>query len=373
MKLLALVESTGHVCFRYRVGAFAPHLNRSGWSLSAQSLDAGSLGRFFRLTRASQYDSVILQRRLLPGWQVRALRSFARHLVYDFDDAVGFRDSYDRRGPQSRWRSRRFAQTVCTADTVVAGNDYLADCALRAGAKVERVHVIPTCVEPDLYPLAKHDADTNQIDLVWIGSASTLRGLKESWPIWERLGKALPGLRLRIICDQFPDPFPIPVVRVVWNEQTEARELAAGHIGVSWLPDDLWSRGKCGLKTLQYQAAGLPVVANPVGSHCEMVREGETGFLATTPDEWVAAITLLAQDSRLRRKMGQLARVRAQADYSIAAWADTFVASMTGTCRPATGSAWKIDRRAPKALGSGFLPHFLRLKTARTLNQIGDR
>ena len=73
---------------------------------------------------------------------------------------------------------------------------------------------------------------------------------------------------------------------MAWNEQTEAREIAAGHIGVSWIPDDLWSRGKCGLKILQYQAAGLPVVANPVGAHCEMIRDGETGFLATTPDEW---------------------------------------------------------------------------------------
>ena len=127
------------------------------------------------------------------------------------------------------------------------------------------------------------------------------------------------------------------MIPVAWNEQTEAREIAAGHIGVSWLPDDLWSRGKCGLKVLQYQAAGLPVVANPVGSHCEMINGGETGFLATTPDEWVAAITLLAGDARRRQKMGLMARQRVEADYSVSAWAETFVTSMTGTCRSAVG------------------------------------
>ena len=68
------------------------------------------------------------------------------------------------------------------------------------------------------------------------------------------------------------------MIPVAWDEQTEAREIAAGHIGVSWIPDDLWSRGKCGLKVLQYQAAGLPVVANPVGSHCEMIRERRDGI-----------------------------------------------------------------------------------------------
>ena len=89
----------------------------------------------------------------------------------------------------------------------------------------------------------------------------------------------------------FPSRFRFRSFPSPGTKQTEASEIAAGQIGVSWLPDDLWSRGKCGLKVLQYQAAGLPVVANPVGSHCEMIRTGETGILATTPDEWVAAVT----------------------------------------------------------------------------------
>jgi glycosyltransferase involved in cell wall biosynthesis len=271
MKLLALVESPDHVCCRYRIRPFASFLNDAGWSLSYERFDRGSLLRPFQLRSAKQFDAVILQRKLLPAWQLRALRHYSRYLVYDFDDAVKFRDSYDRRGPRSHWRSRRFAQIVRAADTVVAGNDFLADCALRDGADVERVHVIPTCVEPRNYPIARHEPGGDHLDLVWIGSASTLQGLEQSRPIWERLAKALPQLRLRVICDRFPDSFPIPVIPIAWNEQTEAREIAAGHVGVSWIPDDLWSRGKCGLKVLQYQAAGLPVIANPVGSHCEMI------------------------------------------------------------------------------------------------------
>jgi glycosyltransferase involved in cell wall biosynthesis len=373
MELLALVESPDHVCCRYRIRAFAPALLAAGWSLNCEGLKRGAFFRPFQLCRASHFDAVILQRKLLPDWQLRALRRAAEYLVFDFDDAVLYRDSYDSRGLESRWRSRRFAQTVTMADTVVAGNDFLADCALRAGARVDRVHVIPTCVDPRVYPVARQDEESAVIDLVWIGSASTLQGLEQSRPIWERLAKAFRHLRIRIICDRIPESFPLPVVPIPWSEATEACELAAGHIGVSWLPDDLWSRGKCGLKVLQYQAAGLPVVANPVGAHCEMVHAGETGMLATTPGDWVDAMGTLVADARLRQEMGYEARRRIEAHYSVAAWADTFVSSMTGTTRSSVPGSWKVDRGASAAAHDRYRPHAPHVKTLRSLNQIGGR
>jgi glycosyltransferase involved in cell wall biosynthesis len=373
MKLLALVDSPDHVCCRYRIRAFAPALAESGWSLTCEGLDRGTFVRSFQLHRAAQFDAVVLQRKLLPSWQLRALRRASRHLVFDFDDAVLYRDSYSRRGPHSRWRCRRFAQTVCMADTVVAGNDFLADCALRAGASVERVHVIPTCVEPRVYPVARHDVAKSAVDLVWIGSSSTLQGLEQSGPIWERLAEALPQLRLRIICDRFPESFPLPVIPVAWKENTDARELAAADIGVSWLPDDPWSRGKCGLKTLQYHAAGLPVVANPVGSHREMIKNGETGMLATSPSEWVLAMAQLAGDAQLRQRIGLAARKQVETNYSVAAWAETFVTSMTGTPSGSVRTSWRINRRQSPSGDRVPGPHVARREPIRTLNQIGDR
>jgi glycosyltransferase involved in cell wall biosynthesis len=370
MKLLALVEEPDHVCCRYRIRAFRPALAEAGWSLTCEGLDRGAFFRSIQLHRARQFDAVILQRKLLPSWQLNALRRASRHLVFDFDDAVLFRDSYSHRSPHSRWRSRRFTQTVCTADTIVAGNDFLADAALRAGASVERVHVIPTCVEPLNYPIARQ---AGTVELVWVGSASTLQGIDQARPLWQELAEAIPGLKLRVICDRFPELFPLPIVPVIWNRETEARELAAGHIGVSWIPDDLWSRGKCGLKVLQYQAAGLPVVANPVGAHRELIRNGETGFFATTAHEWVQAVARLVSDMRLRQKMGLLARRQVESDYSVAAWAETFVTSMTGSSRMPPRSSWKIDRRAPSDPGRGFEPHRGRSRPIGTLNQIGDR
>jgi len=308
---------------------------------------------------------VILQRKLLPSWQLAVLRRHAKRLIFDYDDAVLYRDSYDRRGPRSARRERRFAATVRQADTVIAGNDFLADCALRAGTPPDRVRTIPTCVDPLRYtPKYERPARpaTRPIELVWIGSSSTLKGLEAERALWDRLGDAIPGLRLRVVCDRFPDFRGIEVVPVPWSESAEAEELARGDLGVSWLPDDDWSRGKCGLKVLQYQAAGLPTIANPVGAHVEMIEPGATGFLASTPEQWIEAVRAAAADAGLRARMGRSARGRVESHYSVSAWAATFVASVAeidgrGASRPI--GKWSDVRGAAPA------PFGLRKRTVR--------
>ncbi len=136
----------------------------------------------------------------------------------------------------------------------------------------------------------------------------------------------------------------MPVVAIPWQEAGEASQLAAGQIGVSWLPDDLWSRGKCGLKVLQYQAAGLPVLANPVGCQREMVRSARTACWPQRPPSGSRPRTLLAGDPMLRRRMGDAGRRHVETEYSLSAWAETFVSSMTGGSRRRSGSARQMDR-----------------------------
>ena len=217
-------------------------------------------------------------------------------------------------------------------DLVVAGNEYLANEAARHTPR-ERVVVIPTCVEPQKYPT--HLARSRSgVQLVWIGSHSTLRGLERFEQVLSAVGRAVPGTRLKLICDRFIRIPGLPIDKCVWDEATEAAEIAAADVGISWVPDDPWSRGKCGLKVLQYQAAALPVIANPVGVHVEMVRAGETGFPASTTEEWVGAVRQLAADPSLRRRLGQRARDQVEERFSVAAGARRWLSALEQLMHP---------------------------------------
>ena len=155
---------------------------------------------------------------------------------------------------------------------------------------------------PLRYPIARQRGAPSN----WSGLVRRARSRASSRPgrSGKRVADAIPGVKLRVICDRFPDAFPLPVVPIAWSPETEAQEIAAGHIGISWIPDDLWSRGKCGLKVLQYQAAGLPVVANPVGAHREMVRDGRDGISGDDSQRVGSAPSRLVADARLRQRMG---------------------------------------------------------------------
>lgn len=323
MQVLALTEGPNHVCYRYRIAPFADALADRGWQLSALPLAPRTLERGSQLRAAMSADVVILQRKLLPLWQLRALRKWSRVLVYDFDDALFHRDSYSRKGASSWARLAHFWATIYTADAVLAGNEYLR---FQAASYIEpeRVHCMPTTVAPQRYPLAAHQATGSRARLVWIGQHSTLPSLTLAQPLLAAAAARLPGLCLKVICNRFPKLDGVAVLPRVWSGETEASEVAAADIGVSWLPDDPWSQGKCGLKVLQYMAAGLPVVANPVGMNRQMVVHGETGFLAETPDEWAEAIRRLAIDPALRQRMGATGRKLVEEHYNVHRWAARF-------------------------------------------------
>ncbi len=298
--------------FRLRIEVLRDLLIARGVDLEIVVRPKRLLSRRKMLRSARQFDSVVLQRKLLDRTDIILLRRHARKLFFDVDDAVMFHNRHV--GAVARWRSwRRFRATARRVDMVVAGNEYLARLFREQGAKAT---IVPTMVDPSHYQVKSHAA-TNSPALVWIGSKSTLPYLAQFAPILADAARRVPGLRLITIADATLERCPIPLEHIAWSTEAEAEALQRGDIGIGPTPEDRWTLGKCGFKLLQYMAAGLPVVASPIGANREIVVPGQTGMLPEDSAEWVEAIVSLALDATARATLGAAGRKRVEESFSI--------------------------------------------------------
>jgi glycosyltransferase involved in cell wall biosynthesis len=201
---------------------------------------------------------------------------------------------------------------------VAAGNEYLAGIFRQQGC---RTTVVPTVIDAGRYQIKSH-GPTSLPTLVWIGSHSTLSYLQGFLPAIEQAAREVPGLKLLTIADVTVTSDRIAVEHEPWTEDGEAAALCRGDIGIAPTPEDPWTMGKCGFKILQYMAAGLPVIASPVGANAQIVLDGQTGFLPRAAADWPASIARLATDAGLRARMGTAARQRVESEYSLRRAAD---------------------------------------------------
>ena len=307
-RVLVIANNLNQASYRLRIEALIAPLGQRGIELDVKIRPRGILARQRLLQTADAYDAVILQRKLLDGHDARLLARRARHVYFDVDDAVMYCNG--PAGAFERWRTwRRFLATAANVDMVVAGNEHLAEMFRRRGAAAR---VLPTVVDIGRYCAKAHGPDERPT-LVWIGSHSTLPYLREILPVLE----SMPRPKLLIVADQTLQSSSIEIEHVPWSAATEAAALARGDIGIAPTPFDRWTEGKCGFKIVQYMAAGLPVIASPVGANRELVVDGETGYLVHSSSDWTKATAALAGDWELRARMGASGRARAERLYTL--------------------------------------------------------
>jgi glycosyltransferase involved in cell wall biosynthesis len=318
-RVLAITSNLQQASSRLRVAALVGPLRERGFELEIRACPRTWSTRRHLLCSAGAYHAVILQRKLLDPWNWRFLRRSARRVIFDVDDAVRYHPA--RVGPYSLVRTAmRFAATTRNVDHVVAGNRYVGDMFRSRGCGVS---LLPTAIDAERYRLIRH-APTNTPRLVWIGSRSTVRYLQGFLPALEAAAERVQGLRMMTIADVSVRSRKIPVEHVPWNVETEAEALTCGDIGIAPTPLDRWTLGKCGFKILQYMAAGLPVIASPVGANASLVRPGETGVLPKHTKDWPGAIAALAADAECRQRMGLAGREIVERDFRIDDAADAW-------------------------------------------------
>ncbi|MDY6943881.1 MAG: glycosyltransferase, partial [Pseudomonadota bacterium] len=233
--------------------------------------------RAFQLLFSRRYDVIWIEKELfpmLPATFERYLGQFGTPYVVDYDDAIFHNYDRHRRPWVRRVLGHKIDQVMARAACVLAGNQYLADRAVAAGA--DRVEILPTVIDLERYTVVPPDSPGFTIG--WIGSPGTAPYLSlvadALRPICE-----LPDTRLLLVGAGEAGP-DLPAERRPWSEEREAADISEFDVGIMPLPDEPFERGKCGYKLIQYMASGKPVIASPVGVNREIVSDGVDGYLA---------------------------------------------------------------------------------------------
>ncbi len=294
-------------------------------------LALGALKRLWQaLILPYRYDAVVVLRTAFaftgPPWFEKLLRRRANFMIFELDDSLWVEHE---NGAPPFWTEQRPIYAATASDRVIAGSSYLADWASQYCADVR---IVPTTAADDITPRQGARAP-GPVRIGWYGNWLGSRYCEPIMPaLVETAGEC--DIEFRLLThgpyERVLDiPEGLPFGRTVWEAETESRDLEYFDVGLMPLKDDETSRGKCGAKILHYMAAGLPVVASPVGVNSDIVVHGETGFLADSHNEWVEALTLFSTDADLRERMGKAGLARYENKYAPSVVAEEYAAAIT--------------------------------------------
>jgi len=253
---------------------------------------------------------------LRDGLAVWIARAFGVPTVLHFRG--GDFPAFAETGPRTRRRAVR--ATLRRANRLVALERH-TQTYLESLTGHDRVCRVPNFVRlEDVGSLPDRAARSGPIEVLFVGWILEAKGVRELLQV----ARALPNLRFTLVGPEQAD-FVASVradldaladrVRLLKSRPRECVFELYRQADVFVLPT--WREGFPNV-VLEAMAAGLPVVATPVGAIPDMIRDGEEGLLVPARD--AAALThalgRLANDPGLRARLGARARARVEALYS---------------------------------------------------------
>jgi len=275
------------------------------------------LRRLGMIPRAYRYNLVVIEYELLPYFPAlfeRLLGWMGCRYIVDYDDALFHQYDQHHNPLLRKLLGKKIATVMRLAETVVVGNSYLADYAGQAGSK--RVEIIPTVIDLDRYPVAAEANIDDIYTIGWIGSPTSAKYLQAIAPALAEVCRNNSAC-VRLIGSGPVDLPGVDVELLPWSEEKEVELMRTFDVGIMPLPDEPWAQGKCGFKLIQYMAAGIPVVATPVGVNAEIVEQSVNGFHATDHLSWMHALNALRDDHEHRLCMGRSGREKIESHYCL--------------------------------------------------------
>ena len=278
--------------------------------------------RLLKLLRTEKnIDICFIQREAFVLGTTFFERKFSKRarMIFDFDDSIWLQNVSDANKKFVFLKNaNKTVDLIRISDVVFAGNQYLADFALKHN---QNVVIVPTTIDTNEYFPVSRKKENEKITIGWSGSITTIQHFNYALPVLRRIvDKYGDRVAIKVIGDGNYVNKELGIQGLPWRKETEIEELCSFDIGIMPLPDDEWAKGKCGLKGLQYMALAIPTIMSPVGVNTEIIRDGENGFLAAAEEEWISKISALIENSELRDNIGKEGRNTVVSKFSVIAW-----------------------------------------------------
>lgn len=214
-------------------------------------------------------------------------------------------------------------------DVVFVNSDHYRKLWAARGIPEEKLVILPRGLDTELFHPRRRDPSfwtryggkSGAITLAYVGRISKekdLDVLARAWPELSATGVAdgdvVQPIQLAFVGDgPYLEELRRPLPDAVFTGYLEGEELAAAYASadVFVFPSTTDTFGNV---LLEAMASGLPAVVSDVGGPCELVHEGETGFVTPALDvpAFSQAVVRLVRDPDLRERMSRNAHRRVQ-------------------------------------------------------------
>jgi len=139
----------------------------------------------------------------------------------------------------SRWL--RFSYMMKRVDAVIAGNEFLKV----GGPSFTTTGLSPsTVIDLSRYSMKEAADPEEHMTIGWMGSNSNVGIPEPIIPAIEKIYRKHPGIRFKIVCDNFPDNLNVQVIKKRWTSEEEEEDLRSFDIGIMPLEDDSAVKGE---------------------------------------------------------------------------------------------------------------------------------
>lgn len=321
---------------RIRTFQYIPYLNKNGIEVDVAPLFSDEyikslyqngkkhikfviqayIRRLISLTKIKGYNLLWIEKELFPmfpAWAEELVSVLKIPYIVDYDDAIFHNYDLSRNILVRSFLKDKIDIVMRKAAVVIVGNDYLAERALKSGAK--RVEYLPSVVDLEKYKFSD-EFSTDIFKIGWIGTPSTAKYLKLIHEVLQEFCLKHNAKLILIGSGKINIP-GVPLEIRDWKEDTEVENILGFDVGIMPLLDEPWERGKCGYKLIQYMACGRPVIASPVGINDRIIIDGINGFKARSSESWSRSLVKLYKDLDLRKRMGLNGRKIVEEKYSL--------------------------------------------------------